>query len=77
MAKVLVYKAEWCSWCHRVTDFLRENGVEFQEKDVDDPENARESMELSGQGGIPVTVIDDEVVIGFDVEKFRKLLNLK
>ena len=77
MAKVVVYKAEWCSWCHKTTDFLKENNVEFEARDVDNPENAREVMEISGQGGIPVTVIDGNVVIGFDVARLKELLNLE
>ena len=29
MAKsVIVYTASWCPWCHKVTDFLKENKVQ-------------------------------------------------
>ncbi|MCI0503499.1 glutathione S-transferase N-terminal domain-containing protein [Candidatus Micrarchaeota archaeon] len=78
MAKsVTVYSAEWCPWCHKVMDFLKENNVKFEVKDVDDGENAKECMEKSGQGGIPVTIIDGEAVVGFDTAKLKVLLNLK
>ena len=76
MAKVVVYTAQWCSWCHKLIDFLNENKVEYEAKDVDNPDNARAAMEVSGQGGIPITVVDGTVVIGFDVEKLKQLLNL-
>ena len=29
-AGVIVYTAEWCPWCHRAMDFLKENGVAFE-----------------------------------------------
>jgi glutaredoxin-like YruB-family protein len=77
MAKVTVYTAEWCPWCHKVMDFLKEKDIEFEAKDVENREYAQESMEKSGQAGIPVTVIDEEVVVGFDVAKLKKLLKLE
>lgn len=78
MAKtVVVYTAEWCPWCHKVLDFLKENNIKFEAKDVDQGDNAKECMEKSGQGGIPVTLIDGQSVVGFDVAKLKALLNLK
>ena len=77
MAKVTVYTASWCPWCHKVMDFLKDNGVEFEAKDVENREYAQESMEKSGQAGIPVTVIDNEVVVGFDVARLKQLLKLE
>ncbi len=74
--KVVVYTAEWCPWCHKVMDFLKENKVEFEARDVEEGENAQECMKISGQGGIPVTVIDGEFVVGFDTKKLRELLGL-
>jgi len=78
MAKsVVVYTAEWCPWCHRVVDFLKKNKVEFTEKDVDESANAQECMEKSGQGGIPVTIVDGAIVVGFDENRLKELLGLK
>lgn len=77
MAKVIVYMADWCPWCHKVTDFLKENKVEFEERNVENREYAQESMEKSGQAGIPVTLVDEEVVVGFDVAKLKQLLKLE
>ena len=77
MAKVTVYTASWCPWCHKVMDFLKDNGIEFEAKDVENREYAQESMEKSGQAGIPVTVIDNEVVVGFDVTRLKRLLKLE
>lgn len=75
--KVIVYSAEWCPWCHKVMDFLKENNVEFEERNVDNKDYAKESMEKSGQGGIPVTDIDGQIVVGFDVKKIKELLGLE
>jgi len=77
MAKVIVYSAEWCPWCHKVMDFLKENNVEYEERNVDNPDYAKEVVAKSGQGGIPVTDIDGQIVIGFDVKKIKELLKLE
>ena len=76
--KVVVHSAEWCPWCERVKEFLREHGIEFEEKNVEIKENGEELVRISGQEGIPVTVVNDkEVIIGFDEEKLKKALNIK
>lgn len=74
--KVIVYSAAWCTWCHKVMDFLKQNNVEFEEKNVDDPANAKESMDKSGQAGIPVIDVDGQIVVGFNEKKLRELLGL-
>ncbi len=46
----------------------------FVEKDVaNDYTAAMEMIRLSGQQGVPVTVADGEVILGFDQQKFAKL----
>lgn len=46
----------------------------FVEKDVaKDYTAAMEMIRLSGQQGVPVTVADGEVILGFDQQKFAKL----
>jgi glutaredoxin 3 len=78
MAKVLVYSAEWCPWCHKAKAFLAKNGVEFEDRDVDsDPKASEEILKLTGQTGIPVIVVGKEAVVGFDEPRLRELLKLK
>ena len=49
-----------------------------EEKDVAKDEEAREHMiRRSGQLGVPVIEIGDEIVIGFDRAKLSQLLGIK
>jgi len=49
--------------------------VKYTEYDVsEDQERAREMIDLTGQMGVPVTVIDGEVVIGFDRLRLQAIL---
>ncbi|MBU2101137.1 glutaredoxin family protein [Patescibacteria group bacterium] len=78
MAKPVIYSTPSCVYCKMTKAFLEEKGVEFEEKDVASDEEARKEMiEMSGQMGVPVTVIDDNVVIGFDKGTLEMLLEKK
>ncbi len=77
MKNVIVYGTEACVYCKMVKDFFRENKIEYTEKDVYMDEEARGEMtKLTGQSGVPVVVIGDSVVIGFDKPKIKELLGL-
>lgn len=75
--KVIVYSAEWCPWCHRAIDFLKQNKVDFEIRNVEEGHNGEEAMKKSGQAGIPVIDVGGEIVVGFDTERLKQLLHLK
>lgn len=57
--------------------FFEENDVEYTEKDVVDDEEARkEAVDKSGQMGVPVIEVGDNVIVGFDKGKLSNLLDL-
>lgn len=57
-------------------EFLSQKGVRYVEKDVSvDRDAANEMVNKSGQMGVPVIVVDDEVVIGFDRERLERLIS--
>ena len=79
MSKVIVYSTPTCPWCVKVKEFLKENNVKFEDKDVSADEKARAEMaEKSGQMGVPVIVIEGhKPIVGFDAEAIKKALDLK
>ncbi len=73
--QVTVYSATWCAFCHAAKDYLDKKGVAYTDKDVDsDKAIAQESMDLSGQTGIPVLNINGTVIVGFDRPKIDAAL---
>ena len=65
--KVIVYSTPTCPWCTRAKQYLKQAGVDFEEKDVSvDVKAAKEMVELTKQMGVPVIVIDGNPVVGFD-----------
>ena len=74
MPNVTIYSTEGCQYCRLTKGYLSRLGVPFTEVDVGRDKTAAEEMvNLSGQYGVPVTVVDGEVIIGFDVKRFREL----
>ena len=56
-------------------DFLAQRGVQFTEHDVSvDRAAADEMISKSGQMGVPVIIVDDQVVVGFDRARLEQLL---
>ncbi len=56
-------------------DYFEENNIEYEEFNVaEDAEKRQEVFEKTGQMGVPVIEIDDQVVIGFDRGKIEELL---
>jgi glutaredoxin len=73
---VLVYGASWCGACTSLKSQLDDEGIEYIEKDVDDPEISSEcyslileaGYEVEGSYSIPVVKVgDNPVLYGADV----------
>jgi len=61
-----------------VKEFLLQKGIGFREKDVSiDQLAAQELVSRTGQMGVPVTVIDNETIIGFDRARLESVLAYK
>jgi len=61
-------------FCNRVKEFLSQQGIEFTERNVAEDVSAMTELEKLGVMTTPVTVINNEVVIGFDQAKLEQLL---
>lgn len=60
-----------------VKEYLSDKGISYTDHNVAvDLEKRQEMMEKSGQMGVPVIFIEDEMIIGFDQNKIDTLLGL-
>jgi glutaredoxin 3 len=72
---VVLYTTPTCGYCHQLKAYLHQRGVPFTEYDVSrDRRAAAEMVRLSGQQGVPVAVIDGQVVVGFNRPAIDQLL---
>jgi glutaredoxin 3 len=59
-----------------VKEFLSRNGLEFTVKNVDDDPEAFNEMVALGLMTIPVTIVNDVVIRGYDEKKLRAALGI-
>lgn len=75
--KVKVYSTPTCAYCLALKNFLKENNIDFEEVDVASDFKAREEMiKKTNQMEVPVVEIENKIVIGFNKEEIKKLLNI-
>ena len=74
MEKVLVYSSNTCPYCTLAKDYLADKGVEFEERNVQEDDSARKELMEMGHMGVPVIVIGEEEIVGFDKERIDQLV---
>lgn len=80
MRKVIVYTQEGCGPCTAEKLWLKDKGIEFEERDIrENSQYLNEIVEL-GASATPATVVEDEngseVIYGFNQEQLEKVLGL-
>ena len=72
---IVIYTTPTCGFCYQLKNYLAQRGIPFVEYDVSqDPYRASEMVRLSGQQGVPVSVIDGQVILGADIPRINQLL---
>ena len=75
--KVKMYTSPYCHFCHMAKDYLDKKGVKYEEINVlGNRKGAKEMIEISGQDAVPVIVIDDMTIVGFDQKRIDEALKL-
>ncbi|PJE64074.1 MAG: NrdH-redoxin [Candidatus Ryanbacteria bacterium CG10_big_fil_rev_8_21_14_0_10_43_42] len=74
---VTIYSTPTCAFCNMAKEFFKEHAITYTEYDVaTDTEKRNEMIAKSGQMGVPVIFIGEEMIIGFDEAKVRSSLGL-
>lgn len=75
--KVAIYTTVTCGYCKLAKEFFQKNNVAYEEYDVGrDIERRTEMIDKSGQMGVPVISVGENVIIGFNKPKLMQLLNI-
>lgn len=78
-AKVVVFTTPTCTYCNQLKRYLREKNIKFKDVDVSRDQAALLDMQkrTGGNTGVPVILINNRPIIGFDKPKINQLLNIK
>lgn len=80
VTKVTMYTTRTCPFCKMQIMYLDRKGVVYEQILVDEhPEEIEKMISISGQMGVPFTVIDKDngdrvTILGFDQSKLDKVL---
>ena len=78
MKKVQIFSTPTCVYCAHAKEFFKNHGIEYVEYNVgEDMEKRQEMIERSGQMGVPVILVGDEVIVGFNEPRLANLLGVK
>ena len=74
---IKIYSTPSCVYCKTLKSYLTSKNIEFSDIDVSTNEKELEHMvKVSGQMGVPVVEIDDNVIVGFDTNRIDELLKI-
>ena len=75
--RIILYSADWCGWCKKAKRHLDNKGINYEIRDIDDPDNLNDLVAKTGQRGIPVLDVGGRVVTGFSPDRYDELIRAR
>jgi len=72
--EVLLYATDWCGYCKATREFFQANGIRYTEHDIEKSSVALGEHRKLGGNGVPLIVVGDEVIKGYNEAALRQLL---
>ena len=69
-----VYTAEWCGVCKKAMRYMDKEGISYNALDIDASEDTMIDYQKLGGLGVPLIVIGEQRVSGFDPDLIQELL---
>jgi glutaredoxin-like YruB-family protein len=75
--KVEIFSTSSCHFCHMAKEWLAEKGIPYEDYNVgENAERRKEMVEITGQLGVPVIRVGEDVMVGFNQEQLAKILEV-
>ena len=71
---ITMYSTSWCPHCKRAKSYFAERGIAYDEIDIEANENNRREFKEAGGGGVPLIIVGDKAMRGFDPKRMDALL---
>ena len=76
--RVALFTGPGCVWCVKAKNFLKKHKIRFNEIDVTKNKKAADDCKKhTGGGGIPVILIENRWISGFNENLIKKELGIK
>ena len=77
-ARIVLFTTPTCSYCRAAKRYFIEKKIRFKEVDVSkDQRAAKDMVRRTGQMGVPVILINNRPIVGFDKPKINRMLGIK
>lgn len=76
MKTVEIYTSDTCIQCIKAKEFLKSNNIEYIERNISKNSEDRKNLIGMGYMSIPVTIINGQHVLGFDLNRMKNLLGI-
>ncbi len=73
-SEVIMYSTAWCGYCKKARVLLNMQGVKYKDFDIEKSSSAKAEMRSLGGQGVPVFLIQGEVVKGFNQARVLELI---
>lgn len=75
MHQITIYTSNTCPHCQSAKDYMTTRGFKFEERNVENKDFRKELINM-GYRGVPIIVIDEVEIVGFDKEKINQILSI-
>jgi glutaredoxin 3 len=75
--RIVIFTSSTCAWCEALKRYLQKHRFRYRELDVSRDPRAAKELERRGIRSVPVALIDNHPVLGFDREKINRLLDIR
>ena len=79
--EVVMYSTSWCIWCKSAKAFMKEEGISYVEKNLNNPEDYKElvatAKRINYEGplnAVPLFIIHENIIVGFNPDEILCLL---
>jgi glutaredoxin 3 len=74
--KIQIYTTPSCHYCDLAKDYFKSKGLSYEEYNVvTDVEKRNEMIKKTGMTSVPVIVINDKTIMGFNKNQIEGALN--
>ncbi len=73
----VLYSTAWCGYCKKARAFMRANGVDFVEYDIEKDPIAKTKYLQKGGRGVPFLVKGNQKLYGYSEVRYKQFLGLE
>jgi len=70
-----MYSTSWCGYCAKTRRFFERNKIAYEEFDIEKSDKAKLEYDQLGGGGVPIVLVDEQLVRGYNTALISRYLD--